>query len=156
VRHAPAAAIGAPVVRNRRRLRSASSRAPSVLRPVYSVCVSHRPLAIVSGITIGDYLLWNWSLNANHDVLALASGLTLPPITIAFVWLLALTVARLIARSSRNAAHLRARAHAGSGGLRTRRAGGRREDAPAAAQGQPPASPSASPTPARPSRKIAA
>ena len=55
----------------------------SVFAPVYSVCVSHRPLAIVSGLTIGDYLLWNWSLNANHDVLALVSGLTLPPLAIA-------------------------------------------------------------------------
>ncbi|MEA2334689.1 MAG: hypothetical protein QOG40_1179, partial [Solirubrobacteraceae bacterium] len=53
--------------------------------------VSHRPLAIVTGLTIGDYLLWNWSLNANHDVLALVSGLTLPPLTIAFLWLVALT-----------------------------------------------------------------
>jgi hypothetical protein len=63
--------------------------------------VSHRPLAIVTGLTIGDYLLWNWSLNANRDVLALVSGLTLPPITIAFLWLVALTGARLIARTSR-------------------------------------------------------
>ena len=55
--------------------------------------MSHRPLAIVSGLTIGDYLLWNWSLNANHDVLALVSGLTLPPLTIAFLWLVALTTA---------------------------------------------------------------
>jgi hypothetical protein len=63
--------------------------------------VSHRPLAIVSGLTIGDYLLWNWSLNANHDVLSLISGLTLPPLVIAFLWLFARTVARLIARSTR-------------------------------------------------------
>ncbi|MHB8235021.1 MAG: hypothetical protein ACYDHT_10250, partial [Solirubrobacteraceae bacterium] len=63
--------------------------------------MSHRPLATVTGLTIGDYLLWNWSLNTNHDVLALVSGLTLPPLTIAFVWLLVLTAARLIARRSR-------------------------------------------------------
>jgi hypothetical protein len=63
--------------------------------------VSHRPLAIVSGLTIGDYLLWNWSLNGGHDVLALVSGLTLPPLAAAFLWLIALTGARLLARTRR-------------------------------------------------------
>jgi hypothetical protein len=63
--------------------------------------VSHRPLVFVSGLTVGDYLLWNWSLNGNHDVLALVSGLTLPPLAVATLWLLALTIARLIARSAR-------------------------------------------------------
>ena len=42
--------------------------------------MSRRPLVFVSGLTVGDYLLWNWSLNGNHDVLALVSGLTLPPL----------------------------------------------------------------------------
>ncbi len=74
--------------------------------------MSHRPLAIVTGLTIGDYLLWNWSLNANHGVLALVSGLTLPPLTIAFLWLVALTAARLIARSSRARARASAAKHA--------------------------------------------
>ncbi|HXP37450.1 MAG TPA: hypothetical protein VN817_06765, partial [Solirubrobacteraceae bacterium] len=63
--------------------------------------MSHRPLAIVSGLTIGDYLLWNWSLNGSHDVLALVSGLTLPPLAAAFLWLIALTGARLLARARR-------------------------------------------------------
>lgn len=96
--------------------------------------VSHRPLATVSGLTIGDYLLWNWSLNANHDVLALVSGLTLPPLAIAFAWLFALTVARLIARRRRL----------------TRRPLG------TPAIDQEPAAPSTSTTSQRPSRKIAA
>jgi hypothetical protein len=61
--------------------------------------VSHRPLVLVSGLTVGDYLLWNWSLNSNHDVLALVSGLTLPPLVVACLWLLALTVARLAGRT---------------------------------------------------------
>ena len=61
----------------------------------------HRPLAIVSGLTIGDYLLWNWSLNGHHDVLALISGLTLPPLAIALLWLLALTLARVLASTTR-------------------------------------------------------
>jgi hypothetical protein len=63
--------------------------------------VPHRPLALVSGLTLGDYLLWNWSLSGNHVVLALVSGLTLPPLAVACVWLLALGLARLIARLTR-------------------------------------------------------
>ena len=66
--------------------------------------MSHRPLVFVSGLTVGDYLLWNWSLNGNHDVLALVSGLTLPPLAVACLWLLALSVARLLARSARRPA----------------------------------------------------
>jgi hypothetical protein len=58
--------------------------------------VSPRPLVFVTGLTVGDYLLWNWSLNGNHDVLALVSGLTLPPLAVACLWLLAMSVARLI------------------------------------------------------------
>jgi hypothetical protein len=72
--------------------------------------VSHRPLAIVSGLTIGDYLLWNWSLNGSHDVLALVSGLTLPPLAAAFLWLIALTGARVLARTRRPGARKATRA----------------------------------------------
>jgi hypothetical protein len=61
--------------------------------------VSHRPLVLVSGLTVGDYLLWNWSLNSNHDVLALVSGLTLPPLAVACLWLIALAVGRLAGRT---------------------------------------------------------
>jgi hypothetical protein len=118
----------------------------SVSAPVYTARVSHRPLATVTGLTIGDYLLWNWSLNANHDVLALVSGLTLPPLTIACVWLLALTAARLIARRSRS--HRRAQ-RAPSPRARVSAAA---EHAPTQARAS-----SASATPsARRSRKIAA
>jgi hypothetical protein len=67
-------------------------------------------LAIVSGLTIGDYLLWNWSLNGSHDVLALVSGLTLPPLAAAFIWLIALTGARLLARTRRPGARKATRA----------------------------------------------
>jgi hypothetical protein len=104
--------------------------------------VSHRPLATVTGFTIGDYLLWNWSLNANHDVLALVSGLTLPPLTIAFLWLVALTIARLLARSSRSS-----RGRAGVGAAERSRG--------AAASARPTATPP-SPAQASSSRKIAA
>jgi hypothetical protein len=58
----------------------------------------------VSGLTVCDYLLWNWSLNSNHDALALVSGLTLPPLAVACLWLLALSLARLIARGARRPA----------------------------------------------------
>jgi hypothetical protein len=63
--------------------------------------VPHRPLVFVSGLTLGDYLLWNWSLNSNHALLALVSGLTLPPLAVACLWLLALTLARLIGHATR-------------------------------------------------------
>jgi hypothetical protein len=58
--------------------------------------VPHRPLVFVFGLTVGDYLLWNWSLGANDDVLALVAGLTLPPLAVACVWLLVLNATRLI------------------------------------------------------------
>jgi len=63
--------------------------------------VSARPLALVLGLTAGDYLLWNWSLSGNHDVPALVSGLTLPPLAAASMLLIATTVLRLLARSTR-------------------------------------------------------
>ncbi len=66
--------------------------------------MSARPLVLVVGLTLGDYLLWNWSLNSNHDVLALISGLSLPPLGVACVWLFALAVMRLLARARRSPA----------------------------------------------------
>jgi hypothetical protein len=65
--------------------------------------VSYRPLAFVSGLTRRDYLLWNWSLNTNHDVLALISGLALLPLTLACAWMLVVTLIRLIGSSARHA-----------------------------------------------------
>lgn len=62
--------------------------------------MSHRPLVFVIGLTVGDYLLWNWSLNHNHDALALVAGLTLPPLAVACLWLGALSVARLLASTA--------------------------------------------------------
>lgn len=60
----------------------------------------HRLLVFVSGLTFGDYLLWNWSLNSNHAVLELVSGLSLPPLAVAWLWLVVLTLARLIAHGT--------------------------------------------------------
>ncbi len=47
-------------------------------------------------LAVGDYLLWNWSLQGNHDVLALISGLTLVLLAIALIWLVALNVGRML------------------------------------------------------------
>jgi hypothetical protein len=68
--------------------------------------VLHRPLALVLVLTGGDYLLWDWSLNGNHEIPALAAGLTLPPLAIALILLVAVNVGRLFAST---AAHSRAR-----------------------------------------------
>jgi hypothetical protein len=58
------------------------------------------PLAIIALLALGDYLLWNWSLGANHDILALVSGMTLIPMLIALGWLIVLALAHLIARTA--------------------------------------------------------
>jgi hypothetical protein len=106
--------------------------------------VSHRPLVFLSGLTFGDYLLWSWSLNGNHDVLALVAGLTLPPLAVACLWLLVLSAGRVIANTAR-----RPRSHVGH-----RRAGKRRRPSTAAAGG--PEAPAAAASTDRPSRKLAA
>jgi hypothetical protein len=50
---------------------------------------------------LGDYLLWNWSLGGGPDVFALMSGLTLPPLLVAWTWLLALNLVRLLGQARR-------------------------------------------------------
>jgi hypothetical protein len=68
--------------------------------------VPYRPLrprlAAVALLALGDYLLWNWSLGANHDVLALVCGVTLVPLLIALAWLLVVAAVRLLARIARS------------------------------------------------------
>jgi hypothetical protein len=90
-------------------------------------------LVPVLGIAIGDYLLWNWSLNGSHDVLALVSGLTLPPLVVAGLWLLVLSVADLIAARVRRPS-ARARAGAGGAHARNRRRQRRRAATPASVE----------------------
>jgi len=104
--------------------------------------VSYRPLVLVSGLTVGDYLLWSWSLNGNHEVLALVSGLTLPPLAVTCVWLLVLSVGRLVAHVARHSP--------------ARLAAARRSPAgrPAATAPEEPLASVGSPDP--PSRKLAA
>jgi hypothetical protein len=65
--------------------------------------VSPRPLALLCGLTIGDYLLWNWSLSGDHGAVALVAGLSLPPLALACVALLAVNLGRLLTRSARRA-----------------------------------------------------
>ena len=100
-----------------------------------------RRLALVSGLTVGDYLLWDWSLNTNHGALALLSGLTLPPLTIALVWLLVLLAARAVARypawhMARTARSPRARARTAAGSRRPPAGRARPLDDPATAARQ--------------------
>jgi hypothetical protein len=59
--------------------------------------VYRRPSVFVLALTVGDYLLWNWSLSANRDVLALVSGLTLPPLVLVSLWIVAAGAMRLVA-----------------------------------------------------------
>lgn len=114
--------------------------------------VSHRPLVLVSGLTFGDYLLWSWSLNSNHDVLALISGLTLPPLGVACLWLLLLSLARLAARTARRHARQRTAASA-RGAVRSQPTP---KPQPAIAAGSPEETAAAVPSAGNQSRKLAA
>ncbi len=60
--------------------------------------MARRSLVFLFALAVGDYLVWNWSLNGNHDVIALVSGLTLPPLVLACTWMLAVGGARLVSR----------------------------------------------------------
>jgi hypothetical protein len=84
-----------------------------------------RSLAVVGVLALGDYVLWNWSVGANHDVVALITGVALIPLLIALAWLMVVAVARLLA-------HVAQRPRANGTGVRAAvagrdaRAGGRR------------------------------
>jgi hypothetical protein len=52
-------------------------------------------LAIVAVLAVGDCLLWNWSLAANQDTVALLSGLALPFLAVVLVRLMVRHLARL-------------------------------------------------------------
>ena len=63
--------------------------------------MSRATLVTVPVLTLGDLLLWHWSLAGNHDVLALVSGLTFLPLLVASLWLLVITLVRVLARGAR-------------------------------------------------------
>ena len=63
--------------------------------------MSNRTLPSISALTFADYLLWHWSLSHGGGAPALISGLTLPPLALALGALLALGIARLLARGAR-------------------------------------------------------
>jgi hypothetical protein len=114
--------------------------------------VSHRPLVFLSGLTVGDYLLWSWSLNGNHDVLALVAGLTLPPLAVACLWLLVLSIARVIAGTAKR----RPLARNGRSRVSQRRASQRRRPQPSTAAAVGPEAPTAAASSDRRSGKLAA
>ncbi len=62
-----------------------------------------RALMLLLVATAADYLLWHWSLAGGHDVLALASGMTLLPLVAlslgSLAWLGSGPVARLLRRA---------------------------------------------------------
>lgn len=39
-----------------------------------------RALVFLLVLTVGDYLLWNWSIADSHDIVSLVAGLTLLPL----------------------------------------------------------------------------
>ena len=63
--------------------------------------MSRRPLVTVPALTLGDLLLWHWSLTAPHTILAIVAGLTLPPLLVASMWLVGLACVQLLARGVR-------------------------------------------------------
>jgi hypothetical protein len=63
--------------------------------------VSRVTLVTVPAVTLGDLLLWHWALAGSHDVFALISGLTLPPLLIASAWLLIVAFVRVLAHGAR-------------------------------------------------------
>jgi len=82
-------------------------------------------------------------LSGNHDVLALVSGLTLPPLVVLCLWLLTLSLARVIAGVARRPATRLARSRTSKqreGRTRTSVAasGGSRSSADAAGSAETP------------------
>jgi hypothetical protein len=82
-----------------------------------------RSLAVVGVLALCDYMLWNWSVGANHDVIALVAGVTLIPLLIALAWLVVVAVARLLAHVARRPRASGVGARGGAAGRDTRAGG---------------------------------
>jgi hypothetical protein len=71
--------------------------------------VRPRALLLLLALTVGDYLLWQWSIAGSHDILSLLAGFTLLPLVAISAWRLALTgaglLSRVIGRSNPSPAH---------------------------------------------------
>jgi hypothetical protein len=65
-------------------------------------------------------MLWNWSVGANHDVVALVAGVTLIPLLIALAWLVVVAAARLLAHVARRPRASVVGARGGAAGRDTR------------------------------------
>lgn len=63
--------------------------------------VRTRTLAVLLPLTVGDYLLWKWSVAGSHDVIALASGMTLLPLAALSVGRLGVSVLGAVAHTLR-------------------------------------------------------
>lgn len=69
-------------------------------------------MACVLVLTVGDYLLWNWSLASNHVILSLLAGLTLLPLAAVSLGLIALATLGLLARVARTSSTMARSMHA--------------------------------------------
>jgi hypothetical protein len=110
-----------------------------------------RPRALVwlLPLTAGDYLLWNWSLAGSHDMLALASGMTLLPLAVVSLGTAGLAAIRALVHGARRSSPLaRSTSH---GPDRSIERGQSSEDGTGPDHTQPRAAPGPAPT-----RKLAA
>ena len=101
--------------------------------------MSRRTPVLLIGLTVGDYLLWNWSLNGSHDVIALIAGLTLPPLVLVSLWVLAFAAMQVIAATTRLAHGRRGGRVSSSSPVTVRSAGARGRTVGARRSAPPPA-----------------
>jgi hypothetical protein len=55
----------------------------------------------VTALTLGDYFLWNSSVDSGRDVIAIFSGLTLPLLAAIWLFLVGLTLVRSLTKGPR-------------------------------------------------------
>ena len=55
-----------------------------------------RPLPVLLGLTVADYLAWSWSVAYGPQVLALICGLTLTLLLLALAWMLVVSLVRVL------------------------------------------------------------
>jgi hypothetical protein len=97
-----------------RGLRVVPGIADAVPAGEYGSRVRPRALPLLLSLTAGDCLLWHRSLAGGHDLLALASGMTLLPLAALSLGLVGLTTLRALARLLRGSSRI-------AGAMRTAR-----------------------------------